>query len=329
MNLRDEIKEFGGKYFPGMSPKVLSIYQTLENNFKKGFPKIYKKIKMPEFPEVLQIQTHSFCNGSCITCPYPETKKEVEHGRMSEELFEKIIDEASEHDISRITPSLMNEPLLDDRLPSFIDYINKKVPEDYIRFATNGKALKEGMAERLAKVRINHINFSLHGWKRRHKEVMGFEIDEVLENIEYYLSLDKKKEPLISASCFKEFMNEKELEDFVKYCQNLGIVPAIWDEMHDRAGNIKRDFIEDTKKKEKVRGCQKDRQLKWFHILYNGDVILCCQDWRQEIKLGNIKNKSIENIWQSEKYEKIREKVEGSKKSQDNFLCKRCEYGLL
>ena len=46
-----------------------------------------------------------------------------------------------------------------------------------------------------------------------------------------------------------------------------------------------------------------------FNILYNGDVIMCCNDYTKKIILGNVKDESIKEIWNSKKYQSIREFV--------------------
>jgi len=40
---------------------------------------------------------------------------------------------------------------------------------------------------------------------------------------------------------------------------------------------------------------------------WNGDVVLCCDDWNHSTVLGNLKKQTIEEIWKGEKLRKIRE----------------------
>jgi radical SAM protein with 4Fe4S-binding SPASM domain len=41
-------------------------------------------------------------------------------------------------------------------------------------------------------------------------------------------------------------------------------------------------------------------------IDYNGNVILCCNDYLSSVKLGNINNEKIIDIWNKKFYKKIR-----------------------
>ena len=68
---------------------------------------------IPDFPRTIQIQTFTGCNADCIFCPYGETYTTQPKGKMPIELFRRIVDEAAEHGVRRISPYLMNEPLMD------------------------------------------------------------------------------------------------------------------------------------------------------------------------------------------------------------------------
>ncbi len=54
-----------------------------------------------------------------------------------------------------------------------------------------------------------------------------------------------------------------------------------------------------------VKGCS--TPLTTFNIMSNGDVILCCNDFSNKLILGNVNDLSIREIWNSEKYQEIRE----------------------
>jgi len=86
--------------------------------------------KTLNFPRILQIQTQSFCNGQCTTCPYPIVSKKLDQGTMEWDLFSKIAREsASEPLLSSVLFELHNEPLLDKRLPFFVEYSRKNLPD--------------------------------------------------------------------------------------------------------------------------------------------------------------------------------------------------------
>lgn len=62
-----------------------------------------------------------------------------------------------------------------------------------------------------------------------------------------------------------------------------------------------------------------------FNILYNGDVILCCCDYKRRYVFGNIKDSSLLEIWRTEEFKRQRKNVKEGKPEYD--ICKAC-YGM-
>jgi radical SAM protein with 4Fe4S-binding SPASM domain len=57
-------------------------------------------------------------------------------------------------------------------------------------------------------------------------------------------------------------------------------------------------------------------------IDWNGDVLLCVQDWNKKLKLGNVSNQSVSEIWRSIAMHKIRRKLINGRR---NFSpCNNC-----
>jgi len=66
---------------------------------------------------VVQIQTHSYCQGSCAIFPYPEVSQRLDQSLMDEGLFAGIADElAAESLFSSLILHLQNEPLMDGKI---------------------------------------------------------------------------------------------------------------------------------------------------------------------------------------------------------------------
>jgi len=65
-----------------------------------------------------------------------------------------------------------------------------------------------------------------------------------------------------------------------------------------------------------------------IHILFNGDVVLCCMDWKRKVVLGNVRSQSIEKIWNSRKYEAVRKIISGENKGWPGFICYQCEEAV-
>jgi radical SAM protein with 4Fe4S-binding SPASM domain len=44
-----------------------------------------------------------------------------------------------------------------------------------------------------------------------------------------------------------------------------------------------------------------------MNILFNGDAIICCNDWARATVVGNIKNNTLREVWNSKKMNEVRQ----------------------
>lgn len=88
----------------------------------------------------IEMEINSMCNRKCGYCPNVTDKRPA--GYMEERLFEKIIDELASIDFDgRISYHFYGEPLLDKRLPRFVEQSKQKVPKSSTEVYSNGDFL--------------------------------------------------------------------------------------------------------------------------------------------------------------------------------------------
>ena len=58
-------------------------------------------------------------------------------------------------------------------------------------------------------------------------------------------------------------------------------------------------------------------------IDYDGAVLLCNHDWHKKLILGNVKETSILDVWNSEKYKEVRGNLANANRNQSP--CNRCD----
>ncbi len=152
---------------------------------------IEHKRPRPAFPRAIQIQTDSRCNARCVFCGYTDTHKSLPQGAMDEDLFKKIIDECGHHWIGRISPYLMNEPLMDRNLPDKIAYINaRRKPITKTKINSNGALLTEDMSEGLVKAGLRHLWISVQGYSEEtYRQSMNLSLAKTLDNIDRFLDI--------------------------------------------------------------------------------------------------------------------------------------------
>lgn len=282
-----------------------------------------KEVPRPSFPRAIQIQTDSRCNARCLFCGYTDTHKSLPQGAMDDELFKKIVDECGKHMIGRISPYLMNEPLLDKKMPERVAYINKK--KKFItktKINSNGALLTPEMSEGLVDAGLRHLWISVQGYSEEtYRQSMGLSLDRVLGNIDKFIEIrDRKKAelPKLTITTLKTKIVEPEIEYAKKYWGERNVRFKVH-KMDNRSGKDLSDL--GTVKPKLRRNC--DLFLKQAYVLYNGDMILCCHDWKRTVVLGNVREKSISEIWNSDHFIKlIREYYAGNFKNLE--ICRTC-----
>jgi len=272
-------------------------------------------------PKVIEIETIAYCNASCLMCPIPSMKRK--RGVMSDELFKKIINELVEIQPYQICPFNNGEPLLDKKLVSRIEYINKVLPNTSIVIYTNAALLNQEKIEELNQVRVDKINISFNaGRKESYEKIMGLDFDNVVANIDLLLKLKKNTKVLVSM--IKIPQNRGEVGSFVKMWRGKDVTVKVWEPM-DFGQRIQLNF------KQRARRffdfllppppCV--RALETMTILYDGRASLCSRDFEGEVILGDVSSESLLQVWNSERGKNIRwRQLEGSRNK--IHMCKKC-----
>jgi radical SAM protein with 4Fe4S-binding SPASM domain len=60
-------------------------------------------------------------------------------------------------------------------------------------------------------------------------------------------------------------------------------------------------------------------------ITWNGNINLCCQDWKSQFIIENVNEKTIEEIWYSKRFESGRAMLQN--KDRNMSPCNKCDIG--
>jgi hypothetical protein len=289
---------------------------------------------VPPFPLKVQIQTHTRCNAACDMCPYPEIAGAdgFAHTQMSEATYREILRQLSAHPVERVSLFLMNEPLLDKRLPDWIALARASLPHTTLGLFSNGSPLTVSLARRLADAGLDELSVSVHGFDdstydavmkgltfarvstrlrpvlqsyergelgKLHLQLVTGDLPELQQSLE-------RAEPLFARhALLKAFSNERTAADVV-----AGLPSS-------RTNAAARPL------------CQ--RPFVKLYVLASGDCVLCNVDWRQTVVLGRISDGpdgQIEKIWRSDRYHGLR-LAHLRQRFANGHICQRCDYPAL
>lgn len=281
-------------------------------------------VKILKKPRTIYIETTNLCNAKCPMCPHEKITREK--GVMSWSLFEKIVNDCKELDLEETTIYLHKEgePLLDNKIFERIKYIKKQLPKlKEVVLNTNAMLLNEDKAKELIDSKIDKVFFSVDGATRKSYEKLrlGLDYETVVKNLQYFLNLKKqtksKIHTVMQMLVYKE--NRHEVSMYNELWKDLADEIFI-KEMHNYL-DAGMSQLTTQKSKEQLRICTDPYDM--MVVYCNGEVGICCWDYDNFAKVGDVRNSSIVEVFNNSHYENIRTKM---KNFEANGLnpCNRC-----
>jgi MoaA/NifB/PqqE/SkfB family radical SAM enzyme len=256
---------------------------------------------IPSFPRTIQIQTFTGCNADCIFCPYGATSDSQPKGRMPPGLFRRIIDEAARYRVRRISPYLMNEPLMDRDLFDKVRYIHATIPDCKVVVTSNGHFLTPSVVDALLSLGgdLHELYISFQGidpdsYGTTMRGSMDF--DRTLANVNHFID-EQRRRGLDRPKLWITMVDTAVIDarKAVAYWRARGVASK-YTTLENRGGNIRNaESFSRTKAMSYYTTCT--RLFKQAYIMFNGDMVLCCVDYSREQVLGNITDRSIHEVW--------------------------------
>ena len=280
---------------------------------------------MKNYPEVIEIQFTNICNANCIICPYRSMnyKKEV----MKDELFEKFIEDIKGKPLKRIIPYFNNEPFLDNTFISKLKRVREANPEAEVEISTNVVFFTEDKMREVLPLDITDIRLSVFGYEREtyQKMMPTADYDTTFKHLRLISEIFKGSKTTISIIMIDNGeIDEQEFVNMENLAKELGFEFCRWGFL-DRAGNVEKysnDFYQ-----ENVIGCEQNRPTERMHILCNGQVVLCCQDWAASCICGDISKNTIAEVWNSAQYQEFRDCLFDKNKLAPE-ICRNCKLAI-
>ena len=255
----------------------------LLNRFKwHYYPRLHH---ISAFPDHVDIEISSVCNMRCPMCYTitEEFKRTVKCQFMSFDLFKKIIDECSEHNIYSVRLSLRGEPFIHKDVIKMIKYAHNKGIKE-ISMLTNGLALTPQLFKKAMNAGLTWLTISIDGINEMYESVrIPAKFEDIVEKIKKYKEIkDLKKtvKPVIKIQSIWPAIKDTAEEYynlFSPYVDNIASNPII-DYLHnDNSKNIKyEDYF--------------DCPVLYQRIVIGSDgkVLLCSNDEMGKYILGDV-----------------------------------------
>jgi MoaA/NifB/PqqE/SkfB family radical SAM enzyme len=274
------------------------------------------------FPQHVFLETTSACNLKCNFCPRNTGIGKI--GFMDLGLFKKVVDEGASFGPRSYCLHLFGEPLLAPQLLNMISYVKKANSNNAILLTTNGVLLDEALAYKIIEYGVDKLVVSIiAATSHTYRRLAGIDmLDTVEANIMRLVSLKRKQganKPIIYVRILRDEETLGELPIFRKKWKGQAVLAEIRD-AHNYGGNIKDNILR------KKPGRRYPCYHLWLSpaVSYDGDVSICCNDWKRQAVVGNAGEASLSSIWQGDLIRKYRDHhLSGEYEKID--ICAKCD----
>jgi MoaA/NifB/PqqE/SkfB family radical SAM enzyme len=244
---------------------------------------------------------------------------------MDFSLFKKIIDEAKDT-LELIYLHLAGEPLLHPKLFEMIKYCKqKRIPAG---LSTNATLLNEYFSKELIRAGLDYIILSFDGFTASTYEAIrkGANFHKTLSNIEAFLKLKgpRDRKPFTVIQLVYMEKNKHEMRQFLSFWENRDIDVARLKPFINYPG-LDRNLAAIERRPVDIPCFLLWRQLA---IYWNGIATACCFDYIGGSPVGDLKNETLREVWNSQPMQEIRERHIRRKGNTIN-ICRGCERPYL
>lgn len=273
-----------------------------------------EKMKLLDFPDLVILELHTFCNLRCRMCPQHLLERKGQE--MNFDIVRKVVDEiVAENRGTQLWVAVMGEPFMRvELLRRCLDYAAQKGVQD-IRINTNGTCLKPEMTDWIPQYPIKYIYVGIDASTKEtfEKIRVGGDFDLVVRNTKMLLK-QKWDHPKIVVQYIVQDLNEHEVEDFRNFWLKQGAIVKVRDRI---SWGVYSDFRDSKPDRSPCLWLMRD-----MNILVNGDVLQCGADIYGKYPVGNIKEQTIAEIWKSEMRRRQQLHLDGEF---DFEPCKNCQ----
>lgn len=277
----------------------------------------------------VSLEAHTVCNQGCYFCPVSTHRREDYF--MAMDTYEAIVAQLAEHrdTIEGVSMINYNEPTLDKRFVEQVALLQRYgLPPAVL---TNGTGLTPKRVDTILDAGglvFLSINLSTLDPERYAVDREGDHLAIVLKNLEYM-----KDKPLAEMMEIVVLGQDDAVHeaDFVAIRERFGgsrfevkKYPVM-----DRAGLVQVG-MKPAARIQNLCGCEQtgSRPLQWAHITPRAEMVLCCQDYHSQYVVGNLHEKTLDEILSGPEMARYRRWTYGVEEAPQGFMCRNCIYAL-
>ncbi|KHK89412.1 radical SAM protein [Novosphingobium malaysiense] len=284
-----------------------------------------------ETPFVVFVDPASACNFQCKFCPTGHRDMIADTGRyqgaIKYDVFTKVVDDlaAFSQPIKVLRMYKDGEPFLNKRLADMVRYAKQADHILYIDTTTNGTLMTPERAGPVIEAGLDRINISVDGMtNEQYKRFTGFDFDfpAFVKNVKWLY--ENKGDMEIAIKIPGELITEDQRKEFFdtfgNYCDRIFVenFAPCWPEFDIEAHTGVK--IEKGIYQQDVTPTDTCPYIFYgYSVNADGLVSSCFLDWGRKLVIGDVREQSMKEIWNSDKMNALRlQHLEG----------RRCENGV-
>jgi radical SAM protein with 4Fe4S-binding SPASM domain len=291
-------------------------------------------------PISISFEPTTSCNLRCPECPSGLRSFTRPTGMLQRDFFRETIDQLH-RELFYLVFYFQGEPYLNPDFLEMVRYAAQK--KIYTATSTNGHYLSDDNAKRTVESGLDRLIISIDGTTQEVYEQyrVGGNLQKVLEGARTLVHWKKKlqrKTPFVIFQFLVVKPNEHQLAEARDLAASIG-VDAIWfktAQIYDfekDPNNLIPENATYSRYKKTAQGTVFKGKLanhcwRLWHdpvITWDGLIAPCCFDKDASHQLGNLRQQSFAEIWQSEPYQAFRARLLKGRKHID--ICANCSEG--
>lgn len=290
---------------------------------RTGWSQIFEHYRTSS-PHIHQIEPTNHCPYSCLMCPRKRLMTRA-RGYMEMGTFIRIIDEITTFPQKirdkEIELFHFGESLLHPRLPEMVAYMSERSLKATL--SINPCELSHSLIDRLVNSKPFHLILSIDSMDqtlfrklRGHRAHLATAVAHTELLLKSFQAAGSQSIVTVRMIVMNE--NAHESEQFTNFWKSRGANVQLREFFPWNDKDIAN--LGTVQKYPPFMPCP----FPWQYLViqWNGDVVACCRDYNAQLVLGSIMESSLQEIWESEKAQHLRDSMASGAGIKD--LCKEC-----
>jgi radical SAM protein with 4Fe4S-binding SPASM domain len=246
-------------------------------------------------------------------------------GWMKFEDFKKIADDLAVWEGEKIKVIRLigfGEPFINKKTGEMVKYLKQLEVAERVEITSNGSLLTPSVSQQLINAGLDYIRVSIYAaTQKRHETVTRskIDIDVIKRNVAELRRLRDEQgrdKPFIYVKMLDSF---DVMENKIFFDRYVDIADEVsLEQPHSWLSNDKA-----VREVDERSVCP--QPFKMLSIRFNGDVIVCDPDWKNNTKVGNALKDTMKDIWNGKTIHKFW-KMQLENRRLENESCRQCTF---